>query len=136
MQSYSCIPYGNKKATRVNVRNFYLYLLGNDIFHLSINLSFFFMPIVILLSIWSYNISITRIITEFFIGIAISIYIIIIAIMSPCPPMNNWLGSTIMVLAWVLTQNIFIRVRCCVAARLEECGQKVLNTFFLIFFGF
>ena len=84
------------------------------------------MPIVILLSIWSYKVSTIRILIEFFIGIAISVYTIIIAILSPCPPMNNWLGSTIMVLAWVLTQNIFIRVRCCVAARLEECGQKVL----------
>ena len=47
--------------------------------------------------------------------------------MSPCPPLlDNWFGSTIMVIAWIGAQNTFMRVRCCVAARLEECGQRTL----------
>ena len=49
--------------------------------------------------------------------------------MSPCPPLlDHWLGSTLTVFAWVVSTCLFMRVRCCVAARLEECGQKILLT--------
>ncbi len=85
------------------------------------------MPIVIFFSIWSYKVSSTRILIEFLVGLAFAIYIIIISTYSPCPPLlNTWFGSTIMVISWVAAQNIFMRVRCCIAARLEECGQRVL----------
>lgn len=47
--------------------------------------------------------------------------------MSPCPPLlDHWLGPAFTVFAWVVSTCLFMRVRCCVAARLEECGQKIL----------
>lgn len=91
------------------------------------DLGFAFLPFTIFFSIWSYKVSWIRILIEFSIGVAFSIYIIIIATLSPCPPMiGTSHGSALMVISWIITQNAFMRVRCCVAAKLEACGQKVL----------
>jgi hypothetical protein len=47
--------------------------------------------------------------------------------MSPCPPMlNSWFGPFLMIFSWILTSCLFMRIRCCVASRLEESGERVL----------
>ena len=52
------------------------------------------LPFAILASIWSYRVSIFRIAAEFSIAILFSFYILIISILSPCPPFNNWIGGS------------------------------------------
>lgn len=71
IQTYSTLPY------------------GNDVLNYAVNLSFIFLPISILLSIWSYRVSVLQIIIEFSIANLFSIYIIVIASMSPCPPVKT-----------------------------------------------
>ncbi len=60
---------------------------------------------------------------------AFSIYIFVLSVMSPCPPfVNSWMGPLLSVISWILSQSIFMRVRCLVAARLQRFGQRVLLT--------
>lgn len=107
--TYSTLPYGNR------------------VFHLSINLSNILMPIAILASIWSYKVSVGRIVFEFLIAVVFSIYILIISIMSPCPVLaDNDFGRFLIVISWIITGCVFLRVRCVTAARLEEYGHDVL----------
>ena len=107
--SYSTLPYGNR------------------VFHLAINLSNISLPIAILASIWSYKVSVKRILIEFTISVLFSIYILVISIMSPCPILsNNGFGGFLIVISWIITGCIFLRVRCVTAARLEEYGHGVL----------
>lgn len=109
LQSYSTLPY------------------GNDIYNYSVNLSFIFLPIAILLSIWSYQVSVLQICLEFSVASAFSIYIVILSVLSPCPPfMDIWLGPALTILSWILSQSMFMRIRCLIATRLERFGQTVL----------
>jgi hypothetical protein len=85
------------------------------------------LPAAILLSIWSYQASVLKICIEFSIATALSVYIIITAALSPCPPLvDSWFGSLLIITAWVLCQCIYMRVRCLVAARLERYGHSLL----------
>ena len=88
---------------------------------------FIFLPIAIFLSIWSYDVSVLQISVEFFIATLFSIYIMVLSVMSPCPPlMDSWTGPALTIISWIMSQGIFMRVRCLIATRLERFGQKVL----------
>ena len=85
------------------------------------------MPIVKILSIWSYNLSSLRICIEFLITLIFAVYIIVISIYSPCPPLlNHWMGSTLILIAWIFTWNMCERIRLCISTKLEICGEKTL----------
>ena len=85
------------------------------------------MPVSTFLTIWSYNVSVLRIIAEFTAAFLLSVYIIVMATMSPCPLfMNTWFGSLFIVFAWIMTQLLFMRVRCLIATRLERFGKRAL----------
>jgi riboflavin transporter 2 len=88
------------------------------------------MPFSILFSICAYEISTARILLEFLVGVILSSYIIAIAVMSPCPILVNYrIGAIIIVIFWIAITSIFIRIRCCIATRLQECGQNILYIF-------
>lgn len=70
------------------------------------------MPIAIFLSIWLYEVSVLQIVLEFSLATGISIYIIILSVMSPCVPFLGPLGSTLSIISWILAQTMFMRVRC------------------------
>lgn len=109
LQSYSTLPY------------------GNSVFNYAVNLSFVFLPISIFLSIWSYEVSVKQITIEYSIACAFSLYIVILSIMSPCPPlMDNWFGPFLTIISWIMSQAMFMRCRCLIATRLERFGQKTL----------
>ena len=81
-------------------------------------------------SIFAYEISTARILLEFLVGLLISSYILIVAIMSPCPIFVNYsIGGIIMVMCWIFASSIFIRIRCCIASKLQECGSNTLFIF-------
>lgn len=106
------------------------------------------MPISIFLSIWSYEVSVKQITIEYSIACAFSLYIVILSIMSPCPPlMDNWFGPFLTIISWIMSQAMFMRCRCLIgnnnvsknfilksniktgcflATRLERFGQKTL----------
>lgn len=87
------------------------------------------MPIAAILSIWSYNLSTIRIFVEFCISLIFSVYIIVISIYSPCPPLlENWMGPTLIVASWILFFGMSQRIRLCIATKLEICGEKALIT--------
>jgi hypothetical protein len=68
-----------------------------------------------------------QIIIEFLIASSFAIYIVIIAVMSPNPPLvDSWFGASLSVTAWVLSQSIYQRNRCLIATRMEKYGQKYL----------
>ncbi|CAF0871496.1 unnamed protein product [Brachionus calyciflorus] len=105
---------------------------GSNIMYLSVNLANIFLPVSILFSMGSNEVSTKRILIELSIPMAISFYIISIAIMSPCPPFVNAkynLGGYFMVLCWVLLSSILIRVRCLIATKLEKYGRNSLLIF-------
>ena len=82
------------------------------------------------LSIWSYTVSVRRILFEFSISVLCSIYLIYLAFKSPCPPfIDSWLGPFLTVLAYILSSSLFMRIRCLVSARLERFGKNVLMWF-------
>ena len=58
---------------------------------------------------------------------AFSIYIVIISILSPCPPlMDSWLGPTLSIVSWIISGSLFMRSKCLAAARLERFGSSTL----------
>ena len=131
LQSYSTLPYGEFLQTRTNIINkVYLnfnFRKGNDVFNLAVNLSFVVLPISIILSIWSYEVSVIQISVEFFLATALSGYIVVLSALSPCPPLlGSWLGPTLSVGSWVLVQSMYMRVRCLIATRLQRFGHKTL----------
>ncbi|RNA09134.1 riboflavin transporter 2-like [Brachionus plicatilis] len=109
VQSYSTLPY------------------GNNVFHLSINLSNILLPIAIFLSVWSYNVSLKQILIEFSVAVMFSAYIVFISFKSPCPPfLDSKFGPVMICASWILSQAIFMRVRCIISTRLERFGEKIL----------
>ena len=85
------------------------------------------MPLSIVISIWSYNVSLTRIFIEFLIALLLSFYVIIIAFSSPCPIfVNSSAGGVIIVIIWILLNSLFMRIRCLISTTLETHGQKML----------
>ncbi|CAF0955328.1 unnamed protein product [Brachionus calyciflorus] len=109
VQSYSTLPY------------------GNNVFHLSINLSNLFLPIAIFLSVWSYNVSLSQILIEFLVAVLFTSYIVFISVQSPCPPLlETTIGPILICLSWIFSQSIFMRVRCMISTRLERFGEKIL----------
>ena len=55
------------------------------------------------------------------------------ATMSPCPFLVNYtIGGIIIITFWILVTSIFIRIRWCVATKLQECGQNILFVFGLL----
>jgi hypothetical protein len=96
-------------------------------FHMSINLGNLFLPIAIFLSIWSYDVSLARILVEFSIAILCSVYIIVASVQSPCPPfVKHWFGSWLIVTSWILGECIFIRLKCIVSSKLEKYKDERL----------
>jgi hypothetical protein len=96
---------------------------------LAVNLPYVVVPIAVILSIWSYEVSVLQIVLEFMLATLIVVYIIVISKMSPCPPLlGHWLGPVLAVSSWVVSQAIYMRVRCLVAVRLEKFGQTTLIT--------
>jgi hypothetical protein len=84
-------------------------------------------PFAIIFSVFNYEVEATRIFIEIAIASLVSVYIFIISLLSPCPPLvNNQIGGIIMVILWVLICCIFIRARCLLAIRLEKHGEKAL----------
>lgn len=89
------------------------------------------MPLSIIVSIWSYEVSAARIASESIVPFAISAYILLISFMSPCPFMidNEYdLGGYVIVTCWVVQSCMFMRVRCIIATRLEKYGKDILFT--------
>lgn len=114
LQSYSTLSYGHKA------------------FHMSINLGNLLLPVAIFVSIWSYDISLTRFLTEFIFGLGFSAYIVLVSFYSPCPPLvSHWSGSWIVVASWILAECIFTRLRCILASKLEKFKDEKL----LLIFG-
>ena len=110
VQTYSALPY------------------GNDVYHLAVNLSNIFLPISIFLSIWSYSVSLKRIVFEFFFAMIFITYITVAACLSPCPPLvNHKFGSILIVVSWVISQSMFMRCRCIIATRMERFGERTLT---------
>lgn len=100
---------------------------SHSAFNLSINLGNLLLPFAVFFTIWSYKASLNQILVEFFIGLVFAIYIVIISFYSPCPPLvNHWLGAPLIVTAWILTECIFIRLRCVIASKLEHYGDKTI----------
>ena len=96
-------------------------------FNLSINFGNLMLPLVIFFSIVSYKLSLRAITIEFSVALSISIYIIYISFCSPCPPLiTHWSGSALIVVAWIVSECLFLRLRCVIAANLEKYGQKIL----------
>jgi hypothetical protein len=140
LQSYSTLPYGNTdnktQSTLIQYFNKFAFPLGNDVFNFAVNLSFIFLPFAILLSIFSYQVSVIQICIEFAIAMVFSVYILVLSIMSPCPPfLDSSLGAILSIVSWILSQTMFMRIRCLIAARLERFGQKtllILGTFTML----
>ena len=85
------------------------------------------LPVSMFLTIWSYNVSVARIVIEFMAAFLLSVYIIVMAALSPCPLFKHtWFGSALIVFAWIVTQLLFMRVRCLIATRLERFGKRAL----------
>jgi hypothetical protein len=81
----------------------------------------------VLLSIWSYDVSLVRICVEFSVGVGFALYMITISVLSPCPPfLDSFVGPFLSVFSWVAVQSLFMRVRCLTAARIERHGQRSL----------
>ena len=71
--------------------------------------------------------SIKQITIELAVALGFSGYIIFLGIRSPCPPLlDHWFGPFITIVSWIVTQTVFMRVRCLIAARLERFGQNML----------
>ncbi len=84
------------------------------------------MPVAVFLSIWSYNVSTTRITIELIVGLAFTVYIIIVSSMSPCPFLvDHVMGKVITVFVWFVCFIIYVRVRCIIATKLEKFGGNV-----------
>ncbi len=84
-------------------------------------------PFAIIFSIFNYEVEGTRIFIEIAIATLVSVYIFIISLLSPCPPLaNSSLGGLIMVFFWVSICCIFMRARCLLAIKLEKHGEKAL----------
>jgi len=85
------------------------------------------MPIATILSILSHNLSSLRIFIEFFITLIFCVYILVISLYSPCPPLlNHWMGPTLILISWIFTLIMVQRIRLCIAIKLEICGEKTL----------
>lgn len=107
--SYSTIPYGNKY------------------FNLSVNLSACLQPFAIFLSIWSYEVPTKQIIYEFCFNSIFATFILIVSVMSPCPPfINYWFGGILVVFSWVMCTCMSLRIRLLAATSLEKDGQNML----------
>ena len=90
-------------------------------------LGFICIPIAVILSIWSYEVSVIQICIEFTIACLFSLYIVVISIMSPYPPLlDTVIGPALTIISWILSQSMFMRCRCLIATRLERFGQKTL----------
>lgn len=112
IQSYATLPY------------------GTSIYYLTINLTNILLPFIVFISIISFNISNQRLITEFLIGILLTVYIVFSAYLSPCPPLaQTKFGSILITLCWITTCSLFIRIRCLVATKLEHVGHDTLINF-------
>lgn len=109
--SYSTIPY------------------SNQFFHLAINLSNILLPFSIIISIFSYQVSIQRIVLEAIVPFVLAFYIYLVSILSPCPPFVNnrfKIGGYIIVFCWIVSCCMFMRIRCLIATRLEKYGKNTL----------
>lgn len=86
-----------------------------------------FLPVSIFLSVWSYNESVLRIFMEFLVAMSFTTYLIIISVMSPCPPfLDSIFGPVLTVACWIFSQTIFMRCRCIISTRLERFGERTL----------
>ena len=121
IQPYSTLPYGYAP------------------FHLSINLGNLLLPIAVFSSIFSRQDSMKSIVCQFAVGLAFSLYLVAISVMSPCPPFVKsypGIGSFLAVLAWILIECIFIRLRCKIAERFERFeGEAFLFLGFVTLLG-
>jgi hypothetical protein len=111
IQSYSTLPYGNSTFhLSINIGNVRFYSSLSPANHQQVlSQGYIMLPIVIMLSIWSYRVSCTRILVEFTVAFLLSLYIIGISAMSPCPPLQeSLLGPILMVSAWVLTTVLYM----------------------------
>lgn len=112
LQSYSTLPY------------------GKSIYHLSTNLSYFFLPFITFFTIWSFKVSTLQIVAELCIALSCSFYIIGVATLSPCPfLLQTWYGEALIITCWIITTCLFMRIRCVITARLQDYGQKLLLIF-------
>jgi hypothetical protein len=90
---------------------------------------FIFMPLAIFVSIWSYDVSVTRITVEHVMVLATTVYLTVISFLSPCPPLlGSWLGPAVSIVVWILNSAWYMRVRCLITVRMERYGQRALLT--------
>ena len=134
---YSTLPYshktlnlsinlGGKIISFYNFYNFqklvkstYNYLKGNLI-----------LPISIFYTMCSSSISYFRLIFEFLAGLSFTVYIILVSMLSPCPPLlEHWIGQCLIIFSWLIVEFVFMRTRCLVASKLEKISKE--NTFLL-----
>ncbi len=88
------------------------------------------MPIAIFLSIWSYQVKIKRILIEFTISTSFAVYIVIISFQSPCPIFSSSpFGGYLIVICWIMSSCMFLRIRCLIATKLESNGENALFNF-------
>lgn len=94
------------------------------------------LPLAIFFSIWSYEVSLKRIITEFLIAACFASYIIIISFQSPCPVfVDTLLGGYLIVISWIMSSCMFLRIRCLIATKLEKYEGNSLFIFGLATIG-
>ena len=95
----------------------------------SFSLDLFVTPIAVILSIWSYKISLLRINIEYALTMVVAAYSAVCACLSPCPPLvGTQLGSGLQVFSWVFTGFMFMRLRIVTATKLNEYGDNILQT--------
>jgi hypothetical protein len=88
------------------------------------------LPVAIFLSIWSYQVKIKRILIEFTLAALFAIYIIVISFQSPCPVFSSSpLGGYLIVVCWIMSSCMFLRIRCLIATKLEASGENALFFF-------
>jgi hypothetical protein len=98
-------------------------------FNLSINLGNLLLPLAVFSTVFLFQNSLKSIYFEFVIGVAFSLYLVYISVLSPCPPFIRdyvHIGSSLSVFSWCLIECLFIRLRCKIAEELERYGNKIL----------
>ena len=105
-QSYSCLPY------------------GNTAYHVAITLSSMANPVACIIAYYVPMSSVGAVGVVNLIGTAISSYLVVLAAMSPAPPLLDNGGEAIMILTWILSVGVLTYVKVSIAAILRRQKGK------------
>ncbi|XP_053323521.1 solute carrier family 52, riboflavin transporter, member 3-B-like [Spea bombifrons] len=109
VQTYSCMPY------------------GSHIYHLAAALSAMANPLACGISMFLPNRSLVTMGILTATGTAVALYIMAMAVLSPCPPLlYTTMGGTLMVLSWVLFVGILSYVKVIIGMILRDEGHSAL----------